>query len=419
MAAEFYGILLPPQTLESLDNWGDLDRLPLSLDSSSWENAGIYGLTVSEKAHASETAAFVRVCDAGAVHFAAITRGSMTVGRVVHISGSDSASVGQSCEIVRVRPVSGRGGAYTSGHADGLRQTVINLAPSVAVAGETAYGYTVRGITGTATGRSGENVAFVRYRLDALHGEAHAFGKFDPVRIIHLVESEPAKSGESLTPYRVRLASGSARAKSGEALTAVRIRQDSAQAKAQSAESAALLRIREGSGSAGAVAAALATLERVRLLAGSSLATSSDAAGGQRIAGLVAAGSAQSGGMANGVCVFEIAGRDTVKTGGSLLISAIMQINGTGTATAGGSASLARVLDISGTDHAQSGESIQPTYKGWNWNKEERPLAPGWEPETIPPGTWAQMQKNAAEWAAQSVPAQNWTQQHGGAAQWQ
>ena len=49
----FFDILPPPQSLETLDEWGALDSLPASLDSELWQNAGLYGLRIAESAHAS------------------------------------------------------------------------------------------------------------------------------------------------------------------------------------------------------------------------------------------------------------------------------------------------------------------------------------------------------------------------------
>jgi len=49
----FFDILPPPQSLETLDEWGALDSLPASLDSELWQSAGLYGLRIAESAHAS------------------------------------------------------------------------------------------------------------------------------------------------------------------------------------------------------------------------------------------------------------------------------------------------------------------------------------------------------------------------------
>ena len=51
--AQFFAISAPPQSLESLDNWGSVDGLPASLDSPLWNSAGIYGLNIAGQGRAS------------------------------------------------------------------------------------------------------------------------------------------------------------------------------------------------------------------------------------------------------------------------------------------------------------------------------------------------------------------------------
>ena len=43
-------ILPPPQSIDSLDAWGDLDSLPWPLDSGVWLRVGVYGILATEKA---------------------------------------------------------------------------------------------------------------------------------------------------------------------------------------------------------------------------------------------------------------------------------------------------------------------------------------------------------------------------------
>lgn len=46
--SEFFTILPPPQSIDTLDAWGGLDSLSWSLDSAVWTQAGLYGLVASE-----------------------------------------------------------------------------------------------------------------------------------------------------------------------------------------------------------------------------------------------------------------------------------------------------------------------------------------------------------------------------------
>ena len=57
MGAGFATVKAPPQTLDTLDDWGGLDALPWSLDAGVWAGAGIYALQGAE-ASASSSGAF-------------------------------------------------------------------------------------------------------------------------------------------------------------------------------------------------------------------------------------------------------------------------------------------------------------------------------------------------------------------------
>ena len=132
----------------------------------------------------------------------------------------------------------------------------------------------------------------------------------------------------------------------------------------------------------------------------------------------MAAGYAWTGGVAEGVCLKELHGGALAESNGAADIAVVFHLSGTATATAGGNVFLARVLESFIDGFAQSSESIRPTYKGWNWDKEGSPSVPVWDPETTEPEGWVEITRNAAEWAAQDVAAQGWTRIHGGAAQW-
>ena len=59
----------PPQTIDTLPAWGDIDHLPYSLDSAIWLTAGVYGLNLSEDAEAEESAsgAYVEISASGTI----------------------------------------------------------------------------------------------------------------------------------------------------------------------------------------------------------------------------------------------------------------------------------------------------------------------------------------------------------------
>ena len=53
MGALFATVKAPPQTLDTLDDWGGLDALPWSLDAGVWAGAGVYALEGAEEAFSS------------------------------------------------------------------------------------------------------------------------------------------------------------------------------------------------------------------------------------------------------------------------------------------------------------------------------------------------------------------------------
>lgn len=663
MAADFYDILQPPQTLERLDHWGALDELPLSLDSLAWETAGIYGLTIADSAQVSGrsaavrirfasgsltaegggTVAFVRIRPSGGMgaeastsedvpelfrtrgisgSASAVTGQSMAVGRVVHLSCTGFATAGQRCDGVRVRLGAGSASASADGDMQGQRQTAILLYPSSvqtgesftalrirtdgladqvstggtlaalrirhgsagltaesvqsavfervrygggsasgttaerftalrirtdalqadasvafgteatfervrfgsgttsasagdagielfrtrglsgsdtvlsaeqvtalrirmdvgtltaessqsfdavrirqdvlssaaqgsasaswfrirlsagktgasassslglwlrirtdavgasASAGDSVTGYFVRGLTASGMVQSGQSSAFLRYRQGEMDGAAHGFGVFDPVRIIHLADSEPGRSGEIFTGNRVRLQSGTLGAGSDQSIAALRIRRGVALGSSQSAESVSALRIRTDAVQAGGKASSSAAWERVRLDAVSASASASGLAGFQMVRGLMAGGEGYTGGALAGIAVRGIGGEMLAQAGGSLALAVVFHLAGSAVAQAGGELFLSRLMHGAGQGHAQSGASVFPSYKGWDWEGEATPPAPEWGPESFTPEPWEPLQENAAEWAVHNVPAQGWTQKHGGAAKW-
>ena len=67
MSATISALYPPPQSIDSLDEWGSLDGLLWSLDSAVWTKCGVYGLTSTEAAQS-----------AGAARGGVIMRGVLT-----------------------------------------------------------------------------------------------------------------------------------------------------------------------------------------------------------------------------------------------------------------------------------------------------------------------------------------------------
>ena len=56
MSATISALYPPPQSIDSLDQWGSLDGLLWSLDSTVWTTCGVYGLTSTESAQSAGAA---------------------------------------------------------------------------------------------------------------------------------------------------------------------------------------------------------------------------------------------------------------------------------------------------------------------------------------------------------------------------
>lgn len=257
MSAEFFDILPPPQSIETLDNWGTLDTLPYSLDDAAWQRIGVYGLRVEATAHSSEK------------------------------QGSDSV---------------------------------------------------IRGLE--------------------LVGEAY--------------------SGGALTGFKVTYLSGHSEAASSELAGYIVVRDVQGRATEQTPAAASYIVIRDVRGKA----------------------------------------VGKAGAAGDGVKVSYLSGNARAESQGGLDAKYTRSLNGLSGATTHGDMVVGRVLMLEGAAHAQSAENVLLEYKGWNWDKEERPSAPLWEQKEALPYPWHQKMANAAEWAVQSIGPQGWTQKSRGAAQW-
>ena len=112
MAATFTTVLPPPQALDDLDAWGQLDALPWPLDATVWNTAGIYALTATEAGRSGGALTAGRRLHLSATG-AAVSSGSLTGGLVQRFSVTGAAGSGGSLRILRCFPVtlSQEGGA--------------------------------------------------------------------------------------------------------------------------------------------------------------------------------------------------------------------------------------------------------------------------------------------------------------------
>ena len=257
MSAEFFDILKPPQTLDTLDAWGGLDSLPYSLDSTMWERVGVYGLLASEGGRSGEA-----------------------------LSGD---SVSRGLELA--------GKALSGGVMLGVKVTYLD-GSAKAESSEGAVVSVVRGVGGRAKAESGGGLTYLTIRA--------------------LFDTEPATSGGSML----------------------------------------------------------------------------------------------------GVKVSYLNGEGLAETGGELTANFLRSLEAVAAAGTDGRGQFDRVLLVELGGQARSTESTSFTFKGWGWDADSAPYAPGWEQKTEEAGDWVQKAGNEAGWAAQSVPAQGWTQRNGGTAQW-
>jgi hypothetical protein len=457
MSAEFYTILPPPQTLETLDNWGSLDDLPLSLDSPAWETAGIYGLTIEDGAKASgslegsrQTAIPLSPAQAqsgaalaGALRIrtdtlagSAKAGGGVTFQRIRNDSLLSGYAVSEFCLPLRIRQASmagevaatasaswhrvrlGAGSAQASGFAraaEWLRTRTDSVAAE-GVTGGAATGYLIRSLQATGAAHTVQASAFERLRLGSGQATAQAVGRLNFVRFLHLVESSPAKSGESFTAARVRPHSATLHAVSGQSVAALRIRRETLATAAQGAANAVAQRIRTQSAHVAATSSDAAQWLRLRLdvltatatLSGTLKATllgndrmygyaySGGAFEGQRTRTALVSGTAAMSGTASGVAIRGLVLRATATASGQLSAESGIQLKATAT-TRG---------------------SLLGVVLGFGWQGKMRPPDVEWGEKILPPEPWEGQRQNAAEWAQEGENKQGWNAEKAESGEW-
>lgn len=227
--ADFTAILPPPQSLETLDNWGALDALPFSLDSTVWESAGKYALTVQAGASSGGVLAG-GVRRRGIVGTAsAVTGGAMLGVCVAYLTLADRAVAGGSMAAVRQIPGVLSGAAAGAGKADIARIFALSGASATAgsavsepvrvrlvtghdasVSGQSEQGLRIRLDSLATAAAGGGNAAWLRYRESSVSGTAVTAEEAAFEHEIALLVTEPAVSGGDMDVLRVRLVDGGA-----------------------------------------------------------------------------------------------------------------------------------------------------------------------------------------------------------------
>ena len=357
MSAEFYTILPPPQTLETLDNWGSLDDLPLSLDSPAWETAGIYGLTIAD-------------------------------------------------------------GAKASGSLEGSRQTAIPLSPAQAQSGAALAGaLRIRTDSLAGSAKAGGSVSFQRIRSGSLVLGAVVSEDCFPLRIRQASMVGEVAATASALWIRVRLGAGAAHA-SGFARVAewLRTRTDSVAAEGVTGGAATGYLIRSLQATGTAHTAQASAFERLRLdvltaratLSGRLKATllgndrmygyaySGEAFEGQRTRTALVSGTAAMSGTASGVAIRGLVLRATATASGQLSVESGIQLKATAT-----------------TRGSLLGEVL-----GFGWQGKTRAPGGEWGEKIVHPEPWQGKRENAAEWAQEGENKQGWNAEKAESGEW-
>lgn len=165
MGANVATVKAPPQTLDTLDDWGGLDALPWSLDAGVWAGAGVYALEGAEEAFSSsafggaerirtaslsgaaalsgalEGGACFSLAGMGGAFSSQAELGGITVGIPLEAAGARS---GGGISPVRMRPGGGEGGTCSGQKSALFRVRQSAVSGLHAAGGEAAELFRVR-----------------------------------------------------------------------------------------------------------------------------------------------------------------------------------------------------------------------------------------------------------------------------------
>lgn len=431
--AVFTDILPPPQSLENLDNWGDLDSLSWSLDSTIWDSAGIYGLVVSEPADSTSSFSYhLTRCLAlsgdtqtsGAMSGVVVaeiagdgyskTDGKLSVGRVQHVSCLASAGSSASIVFERIRHGEALAGISASGGLAGyvLVRTLSGSSPSLSDA--TLSFFRIRTEKPVSASASSQVERGIRIRQSVVSGAsytaenpilpsvvrtisalalARASASDIFLRISPLMVSEPAVSGDSSVVNRVRT-SGVHNAFSSSSVQSSFIRARSVNATSSSASKEFF------------------TFLRVRDISFSAFANTFEEMEGSRFYGLVAVESAKTGELIQYFRIVQGRVLSELFSDGYFIGGRLIGVTCKADAQTIERVFLSRVIELLGFAVSYSGSKISPAYKGWNWEGRENPEKQEWEQSFSDKVIWSKENSSAdSVWVEQEREKQNWKQQ--------
>lgn len=178
--ATYHTILPPPQSVDSLDAWGELDALPWSLDSGVWLSAGVYGIHAAESAESAESLKkWTRIRTSDLLQ--GVAAGGEADGNIIRdLVISDSA--------------------HMDGDQVGGVARAIPIAPIHGQSGEVFTPYRVRIDVEQSHAQSAESFTPYRVRTDCPASLAQSSERIIIYRLLTLFASGSGTSGESLFP---------------------------------------------------------------------------------------------------------------------------------------------------------------------------------------------------------------------------
>ena len=264
MAAEFHNILLPPQTLESLDAWGSLDSLPLSLDSPAWEAAGIYRLTIGDSAKSGGSLRCVKVTTAKLATGTAKVQEKFSAKRTRKGGGSSAAKSGKSFKASRSRKGGGSFAATTMQAFSSVRVRSVTCKTGAKSGGVYEF-FVARPAALAGTANSGESLKCVRIRTVAKSIKAVASQRFKSGRDRFVTLADSLLGRASIATCRVRNITAISSALTNEALSATRSRSGVARSTAQGGNAFSCKATFAGVGKLKAKTSEIVTSIRVRM----------------------------------------------------------------------------------------------------------------------------------------------------------
>lgn len=182
MPGAFLPILPPPQSIDSLDVWGDLDDLPYSLDSMRWNIIGQYNIVATDGVE---------------------TSGSVQSQRTRTDVFKDSAFSGGEAAGDSLLDIEGIGQASSWEDVIGGITVGIPVNASSAASGESLVIWIVKPILANGKAVSGERSYPNRIRTQSLVSGAGSGGKADISRILMIFgESDTMSFGEVWPEYK-------------------------------------------------------------------------------------------------------------------------------------------------------------------------------------------------------------------------